>query len=165
MQPNIIVFYGKAGYFTAAQETEGILKKMGGKPETSLLSPGILGVQSTLKPRQVIEELRELYLSDPQSIKASTRWIPVDYTCNTDIKEIKEVIREDINYLIKEEEKYKLDYNEHGLKISAEKEIRNMLSGKIEKERPEKILRIDVFEEVTCITLMRPKDIFEISES
>lgn len=63
--------------------------------------------------------------------------------------------------MIGKEDRIILDYNEHNATLNAKKEIDGMLGGIRDKDHPEKILRVDVFEEGVNVTLMRPKDLFE----
>ncbi len=160
---NLIIYYGDAGFFSAKQEIQNLLNQFGdGKAEQSLIIPGMIQVQTTLKPRTVIEELREKFLSDPDSVKATVKWLPADHTCGTNLQEVKEIIREDISYMITPEDRCMLDYNEHNASIPDCKEtIKTMIKTTFVEDKPDKILRIDIFEEFTAITLMRPKDIFE----
>ncbi|RMD58083.1 hypothetical protein D6825_02025 [Candidatus Woesearchaeota archaeon] len=160
---NLIVEYGDAGYFSARQEIAEIIRTLGDdKAEVELLCPGHLGVKTKLNPRAIIEEIVDQYVRNPESISAMKKIIPVDNWCKTDISQIRSIIREDIKYMLSEKDKYNLSINTHTDSVNAEdleREIRSIIKAE-ESDMPEKILRIDAFDNGVAITLMRPKDLF-----
>ena len=164
MEPNLIVHYGSAGYLYTKNEIHNILTKLGDqKEEQELLTPGIIGVQTKLPARKAVEEARELYLTDPDRIIATTMWIPADNWTDTNLDAIKRTIREDIRDFLTQDDTYTIEITEHNSPVASEDVIRTitpLLNGKLDYERPKKRLIIELFEKKTMITLALQKDVF-----
>ncbi len=165
MDPNLIVSYSSSGgYMSGKSEIQNLLTKLGDqKAEQELLAPGIIGVATVLKSRDVIEELRELSASDPESIKFTTKWIPADFWCEATVESIKNTIKEEIKDLILADDQYMLEILPHRTSLKPEsiiEALRPWIRGKINIERPQKIVRIELFDNKASITLLKPKDLF-----
>lgn len=165
MDPNLIVSYSSsAGYMSGKSEIQNLLTKLGDqKANQELLAPGIIGVATVLKARDVVEELREFAASDPESIKCTTKWVPADYWCDANVETIKSLVKEEIKDLILPEDQYLLEILPHRTVLKSEQiigSIKPWLKGKINIDRPQKILRIELFDNKASITLLKPKDIF-----
>lgn len=164
MDPNLIVSYSSSGgYMSGKSEIQNLLTKLGDqKAEQELLAPGIIGVATVLKSRDVVEEIKELSINDPESIKFTTKWVPADFWCTASVDSIKTTVKEEIKDLILADDQYMLEILPHRTSLKPESIIdalRPLLKGKINVERPQKILRIELFDKVS-ITLLKPKDIF-----
>jgi len=165
MDPNLIISYSSsAGYMSGKSEIQDLLTTLGDqKANQELLAPGIIGVATVLKSRDVIEELREFAANDPESIKCTTKWVPADFWCDANVEAIKSLVKEEIKDLILPEDQYMLEILPHRTSLKPESIIdalRPWLKGKISVERPQKILRIELFDNKASITLLKPKDIF-----
>ncbi|PIN74715.1 hypothetical protein COV18_05845 [Candidatus Woesearchaeota archaeon CG10_big_fil_rev_8_21_14_0_10_37_12] len=165
MEPNLLVKYSsQSGYLTGRSEVHGIINRLGDKnSEQELLAPGIMAVQTELKARKVTEELRDMYATDPDSIRHTTLWLPVDNWCDASEIAIRKSLEEDIKPLFTESDQYRIEIYCHKGELTAEKLKRLVLlflKGTINEENPQKILRMDLFLENVAITVMRPKDIF-----
>lgn len=158
-----VSYDSNAGYFAAKNEIVQILRAAGDqKAEAELLAPGLLLVKTTIISRKVTEELHERYVNDPESIKATLQWIPVDFLCAPNLADIKSTVREELNFLIIPKDTYKLTIQSVNPKIS-EKEIRSaalgILRGK-EDETAQHEIRIEVYNEQAFVSYLRNKDIF-----
>lgn len=158
MEQAIILKYGEAGYFSAKREAHTILSKLGDlKSDEELFSPGFLLIKTVLKPREVVENARELFLSDPQVFNSTILWVPVDYLCSID--EIPEIIKEDIAPLISDDE-YALDIIGRADLLD---KIVPLIKGK-PSYSAQKILRVQISNNSAAISFLKPNDIFRISE-
>jgi len=164
MDPNLIASYSSSGgYLAGKNEIHAILTKLGDqKSGQELLVPGIIGISTVLKSRDVIEELRELAASDPDSIKFTLKWVPADYWCDATLDAIKTTFKEEIKDLILADDQYVIEILPHRTSLKTEQildAIKPWLRGKI-SEHPQKILRIELFDKRATVTLLKPKDIF-----
>lgn len=164
MDPNLIVSYSSsAGYLAGKNEIHAILTKLGDqKSQPELLVPGVIGVSTVLKSRDVVEELRDMIVNDPDFIKCTLKWLPADNWCDATIESIKNTIKEEIKDLMVADDQYIIEILPHRTSLKQEDilaAINPWLKGKI-SDRPIKILRIELFDKKAAITLLKPKDIF-----
>jgi tRNA(Ser,Leu) C12 N-acetylase TAN1 len=167
MDPNIIVSYSSsAGYLASKNEIHAILTKLGDqKGQFDLLVPGVIGVSTVMKSRDVVEELREMIINDPDAIKCTLKWVPADNWCEASMEGIKNCVKEEIKDLMVADDQYTIEILPHRTSLKPGEilaAIKPWLKGKI-SDRPMKILRIELFDKRAAITLLKPKDVFSRS--
>ena len=167
MEPNLLVSYdSKAGYMIGRNEVQNILTKLGDqKAKMELLVPGIIGVSTELKNRDVIEEVKDIFAGDPESINATLKWVPVDFWCDATLDKIKEVVKEEIKDSISSNDQYQIDIIKHRSELNKEQIIEAvapLIRGKVNLDHPQKIIRIELFDKKATVTLLTPKDIFSV---
>ena len=167
MKPNLLVSYDpRAGYISGKNEVQNILTKFGDqKAEKELLVPGIIGVETELAARDVVEDVRELYMADPSSVNSTVKWVPVDSWCAASIDEVKKIVQDDIKELIKEHDLFAIDVVKHKSELHREEVIEAiapLLKGKVELDHPQKVIRIELFDKTASVTLLKPKDVFSV---
>jgi len=167
MEPNLLVSYDpKGGYLAGKNEIHNILTKLGDqKSDQTLMVPGIIGVSTSLKARDVVEEVRELFVSEPLSLNFTLKWVPADYWCDATLDTIKSVVKEDIKDLFLPDDQYAIDVVKHKSELHREDIIQTiapLLKGKVNLDYPQKILRIELFDKRASVSLLKPKDIFSV---
>jgi tRNA(Ser,Leu) C12 N-acetylase TAN1 len=168
MAPNLLVSYDpKAGYMTGRNEVQRILAKFGDqKAQMELLVPGIIGVSTSLKNRDVIEEVKEMFAGDPLSIESTLKWVPCDFWCEGTIEGIKSAVKEEIKDLITSDDQYAIDVAKHRSELHTKEVIEAvapLIRGKVNLDYPQKIIRIELFDKKATITLLTSKDIFSVA--
>ncbi len=167
MDPNILVSYDpKGGYMSGKGEIHNILTRLGDqKSDQELLVPGIIGVKTKLDAREVVEEVRETYAGDPNSLSFTVKWVPADYWCDATLDSIKAMVKEEIKDMFMADDVYAIDVVKHRCELHREQVIEAVapfLKGKVNLDFPQKILRIELFDNRASITLLKPKDIFSV---
>ncbi|RLE46139.1 hypothetical protein DRJ22_02705 [Candidatus Woesearchaeota archaeon] len=167
-EANLLVFYdSKAGYLAAKNEVQTILTKLGDqKSEEELLESGIIAVKTELRNRKVIEEVRDIFVSNPLSINSTLKWVPIDYWCNPTLKDIISTVKEEIASLITEKDRFAIEVEKHESNLN-KKEMQNkiaeLIKGKPDSDYPDKTIRIDLFKERVGITLLGKHDVFSLA--
>ena len=161
---NLLVSYGKKGYFSSLQEIERLLKKIGDdKPRTEKAEEdNEILVKTELKTRELISELNELAFKEPSLFGATTKWIPVDNICPANIIDIKNTVR-DIKTQIQNNETWNLEIEKRKSNLNVEKlkeEIERLFDQQKSSEHPEKILRIEILGSIAGVSILRKKDVF-----
>jgi tRNA(Ser,Leu) C12 N-acetylase TAN1 len=169
MEPNLLVSYDpKAGYLGGKNEIHNVLTKLGDqKSEQELLVPGIIGVRTRLVARDVVEEVREMYAGDPNSLNATVKWVPADYWCEATLDAIKSLVKEEIKDLFVADDLFAVEVVKHRSELHKEQiieAIAPLLKGKVNLDFPKKILRIELFDKRASITLLKPKDVFSVAK-
>lgn len=152
-----------AGYLSAKNEIVQILRSLGDqKGEVELLMPGMVLVKTSLVARKVTEELRERYVNDPESIKATLSWIPVDFVCPPTLSDIKSTIREELKFMITPSDTYTIGIICPTKKMD-EKEIiqaiQGTLSGK-ENETAQHEIHVEVYDSYALLSYVKKMDVF-----
>ncbi len=165
MDINVIVKYrSSAGFMTAKAEIQDILTRQGDqKAEMELLAPGVIGVASKLKNRDIVENTREAYVEDPDSLKATTEWIPVDAWCAVD--RILPFAREELQASFFDNDRVLVEVIVHRGSAKAEeikKSLLSLVKGVIYDVNPSKVLRVDIADNNAGVTLMKPNDVLRI---
>ncbi len=168
MDPNLLVSYdSKAGYFSGKSEIHNLLVKFGDqKEEMELMVPGIIGVKTKLNARDLIEDLKEMHATDPTSVSFTLKWVPADYWCSADVNSIVNIVKEEIKEMFLADDVYSIEVIMHKSNLDQEKLIQAIapwLKGKINSDHPQKILRIELFDNRASVTLLLPKNIFNIA--
>jgi hypothetical protein len=152
-----------AGYLSAKNEIVQILRSLGDqKGEVELLIPGMVLVKTSLTARKVTEELRERYVNDPESIKATLSWIPIDFVCPPTLADIKSTIREELKFLITPSDNYRIEIICPTKKVN-EKEIMQSIQGTLngkENETAQHEVHIEVYDEYALLSYVRKMDVF-----
>lgn len=164
---NLIVSYDlKGGYLAAKNEVQNILTDLGDqKSEKELLVPGIIGVKTKLKNRRVIEEVREIFVSDPLKLNFAIKWVPIDYWCKPSIEKIANLVKEEIAPLITEKDRFAIEVEKHKSELDRKKiidKIAELIKGKVDLDYPDKTIRIDLFQDKVGITLLGKHDVFSL---
>jgi len=150
-------------------EIHNILTKLGDqKSEQELLVPGIIGVKTKLDAREVVEEVREMFAGDPNSLSFTLRWVPVDYWCDATIDKIKTTIKEEIKDLFTMDDQFLIDVVNHKSGLQKEQIIETLtplLKGTVNPDHPQKIVRIELFDKQASVSLLKPADIFSVIKS
>ena len=167
MDPNLLVSYdSKSGYMSGKSEIHNILTKLGDqKAEMELLVPGIISVKTTLDAREVVEEVREMFAGDPNSLSCTLKWVPVDYWCDATPDQIKATVKEEIKDLFVPDDQYVVDVLAHRSALTSEQIISAivpLLKGKVNLDHPQKVIRIELFDKRACVSLLKPADIFSV---
>ena len=167
---NLLVSYTReGGYFAAKQEIKMLLKKLGEeKPVVAkTIASGIVGVKTSLDSRKVIEEIRELYATNPLEIAFTLKWVPVDNWCSAEMEEMKKVVAQ-IKDEIKPGERWAMEVEKRRFEKYHTQEIIKELAGLIEEkvdlERPDKILRVEIIDGFAGISVLKPREIFSTAK-
>lgn len=147
----------------ARNEIQNLVTKLGDqKASIEILVPGWIGVKTEVDARKIVEELRELFLADPQGIKTLKEIVPHDNWCEASIQKIKQTVNIEATDLFADEDIYKIDVHVKKSDLSPEEikeTVSPMLKGREDENHPQKILRIDVFGQWAAITVLRPQNL------
>lgn len=162
MKPNMLVKYSSsAGFMSAKGELQSVLSRMGDqRAETELLAPGVIGVETELEPRRVVEELHDQFVSNPDLLSATLLWVPVDEW--TDLEKVERVVREDVKPVVGDA-LYRVDVVVHKGDADAEalkSSVAGVVGGRVNEDHPQKVVRIDVVERKAGVSVLKQADVF-----
>jgi len=163
MQANIIIEYKpEAGYLEARKEVERIFEGRDENVIIDLLVPGWIAVKTDLKHKDIIEDIKDRFSMDPQYIKATRRWIPVDYWCT--IETISDTIKEEYGEILTSKDRCFIKIEPHGAEAN-EKDIKAKIGEKVgarlDDSPVDKILRVDIFSKGVALAMVRRHTVFQ----
>ena len=131
---------------------------------------GIAIAHTTLNNREVIRRCHALWREQPQdSFEFALKWVPVDHWCHTDLETIKWLIDHKISAQIGQEQSWGMKvYKRRWQKYHTIEIIEQLapdIDQKVDLDRPDLLLWVDVIGNRTALSLLKPEEIFSIGLS
>lgn len=165
---DLLISYPWGRFFRARAEAIRILKRFGDEnPQVERTSvDGIAIAHTTLDNKEVIRKCKELF-QDDAVFEVATKWVPVDFWCDTDLDVMKKVIEENVRNQIKEDETWGMKVEKRRWQKYHTADIVEHLAPSIERKvnlsNPDKLVRIDVVGRRTAISVLKPGEIFSMT--
>ncbi len=165
---DLLVSYPYRRFGPARREIRRILKRLGDE-HVQVERTGVDGVafvRTALDGREVVRRCRELFQTAP-TFEFAIKWVPVDYWCDTDLDAMRKLIEEKIRGQIDANETWGMKVERRGWPLYHTAEIIARLAAAIDRrvdlDRPDKLVRIDIVGRQTAISVLRPGDIFSVT--
>jgi len=166
---NLLVSCFLGAYKGTVEEIVRLLRAFGdGEPLVRrTLAEGIVGVKTCLDPRMVVSELRRLFYEDPAAFQYTLKWVPVDLWTHSDLESMKEAVTE-LGKKIGAEETWRMTvekrrYTQHR-KIEIIRELAEFIDKKVNLEKSDKILRVDILGKYVGMSLLKPQETFSTTK-
>jgi tRNA(Ser,Leu) C12 N-acetylase TAN1 len=130
------------------------------------LAQGIIGVKTILNPKKLLNNFKNFH--DGQFVFEYTlKWMPVNVWAFSDIEYMKEVVaglRDKIQLderlrITLEKRRYTLYY-----KIDVIRELAELIDEKVDLEKPDKILRVNIIGKYAGTSVLSPCDVFSTTK-
>ena len=149
-------------------EIQKILNDFGDdEPKVSITNmPGILTIESNLKPLDIIQKLRELIIDEPWAIRYCQRIIPIQGDCQANINEITDEILKNIG-AIKIDDSYRITIEKRNSNISSEQIISNIaknISNKVSLNNPDWIFLVEIIGEQAGVSVIPNNAILSVEK-
>jgi tRNA acetyltransferase TAN1 len=166
---NLLVSYSWGVYGRAKREIVQVLETLGdeGPVVKRTIAEGIIGVKTSLDSREVVRGLQRLFNEDPFVLQYTLKWVPVDLWTLSDMDSLKEAVRK-LKNGIREGERWRMTvekrrYSQHH-KIEIIRELADLIEEKVDLEKPEKILRVDIIGRYAGISILTPQEVFSVAK-
>ena len=165
---NLLVTTTRGNEDNACSEVWYLLKEIGDeKAEVDRTGvSGLIAVKTSLNPFDVITKFREILKERPYEFRYSLRIIPIEKVVKTRVEEIQKAA-EELASKIGENETFRITVEKRFTEIST-RDVIEAAASKIERkvnlERPDKILLIEIIGGLTGISVIRPDDIISVSK-
>jgi len=165
---NLLVTTTRGNEDNACSEVWYLLKEIGDeKAEVDRTGvSGLIAVKTSLNPFEVITKFREILKERPYEFRYSLRIIPIEKVVKTRVEEIQKAA-EELASKIGENETFRITVEKRFTEIST-RDVIEAAASKIERkvnlERPDKILLIEIIGGLTGISVIRPEDIISVSK-
>ena len=165
---NLLVTTTRGNEDNACSEIWYLLKEIGDeKAEVDKTGvSGLIAAKTNIDPFEVIAKFREILKERPYEFRYSLRIIPIERVVKTRLEEIAKVA-EELAPRIGENETFRITVEKRFTEIST-KDVIEAAASKIERkvnlEKPDKILLIEIVGGFTGISLIKPEDIISVSK-
>ena len=152
----------------ANEEISRILKEFGDQePKVTITNlPGILTARTSLDPINIIEKIRDKILDEPWSIRYCFRIIPIQNSCQTNVREIVDKIQNMIGVL-KPHESYRITIEKRNSKILSDElisEIAKNIPNKVCLDNPDWVILIEIIGDKTGVSVLRNNTILSVEK-
>jgi len=161
---NLLVSCSWGVYRKAKKEILQVLGLLGDKQPfvKPTLAQGIIGVKTSLNPKQVVRELQRLFNDGQIAFEYTLKWVPVELWTSSGIESMKEAVvrlRDKIQpgdrwRITLEKRRYTLYH-----KVDIVQKLAESIYEKVDLEKPDKILRVDIIGKYAGISVLSPHDI------
>jgi tRNA acetyltransferase TAN1 len=166
---NLLVSCGWGVSRGAIYESKRILYKMGDEDPKirRTIAQGILGIKTKLNPREVIAKLREAYSEDRHIMQETLKWVPIDIWTTSDLPSMQKAVQS-LAGEIGENETWRMTVEKRRYTLYHIAEIIQNLAAavprKVNLEKPDKILRIDIIGKYAGLSILKPNEIFSTAK-
>ncbi|MCW4007288.1 MAG: THUMP domain-containing protein [Candidatus Bathyarchaeota archaeon] len=125
---------------------------------------GLIAAKTVFNPSVAIEKLRAILQEQPYKFRYTLRVIPVEKVVRTDLDEVKRVAAE-LSLRIDADETFRVTVEKRFTSIHASDFIKAAAEGitrRVDLEKPDKILLIEVVGGFTGLSLIKPSDILTV---
>ncbi len=166
---NLLVSCSWGAYRKAKKEILQVLELLGDtqpfvKPT---LAHGIIGVKTGLNPKQVVRELQGLFNDGRFVFEYTLKWVPVELWTFSDIESMKEAVAR-LKDKIQPAERWRITLEKRRYtlyhKIDIIRELAELIDEKVDLEKPDKILRVDIIGKYAGISVLSPRDVFSTTK-
>ena len=166
---NLLVSCSWSTYRKAKKGILQVLELLGDKQPfvKPTLAQGIIGVKTSSNPKQVVRELQRLFNDEQFVFDYTLKWVPVDLWTFSDIESMKKVVA-DLRDKIQPGERWHITLEKRRYtlyhKIDIIRELAQLIDEKVDLEKPDKILRVDIIGKYAGISVLSPRDIFSTTK-
>lgn len=166
---NLLISYSPGFYAMARDEVREVLESLGASHPliSRTLAKGIMGVKTSLDPRQVIQGVRKIFEENPWRLRFTLKWISIDAWTSSDIEAMGGKVKE-LKDRISKGEKWRMTvekrrYTKHH-KIEIIEAIADLIDEKVDLENPDKILLLEIIGQYAGISILKPEEIFSTTK-
>jgi tRNA acetyltransferase TAN1 len=166
---NIIVCCIRNRERNAVLEVEDLIGNVVGDNSAEAEVTGIRSLvvaRTSLRPREAIEKLRISAIEDPWRFQYTLKYIPIDVAVPTELKSIVDASKTIVPRILKGETFRVTCSRRHSQLRCSEiiKAVAALIDRKVDLEKPDKVLQIEILGERTGLAVLEDQDVFSLSK-
>ncbi|RLI42889.1 hypothetical protein DRO69_09900 [Candidatus Bathyarchaeota archaeon] len=167
---NLLVSYSWGAYREAKDEILRILRMLNDENPIvkRTVAMGIMGVKTSLDPREVVHKLRGMFNKDPFILQQTMKWVPVDLWTHSDINSMRDAVKV-LRSRIQAGEKWRITVEKRRYtryhKIEIITALAELIDEEVDLENPDKILRVDIIGRYAGLSILKPQDVFSVAKA
>ena len=166
---NLLVSCPWSAYRKAKKEILQVLGLLGDEQPfvKPTLAQGIIGVKTSLNPKQVAKELQKLFNDGQFVFEYTLKWVPVDVWTFSEIESMKKTVA-GLRDRIQLGERWRVTLEKRRYtvyhKIDIIRELAELIDERVDLEKPDKILRVDIIGRYAGISVLSPCHVFSTTK-
>jgi tRNA(Ser,Leu) C12 N-acetylase TAN1 len=166
---NLLVSCSWGAYIRAKGEILHILRMLDDESPVvkHTVAKGIIGVKTSLEPRDIVHRLRRMFNKDPFILQQTTKWVPVDLWTYSTLNSMRDAVKA-LRNKIRAGEKWRMTMEKRRYtrysKIEIITALAELIDEKVDLKTPDKIIRVDIIGRYTGFSILTPRDIFSASK-
>lgn len=124
---------------------------------------GLITAFTNISEFEIIKKTKEILDKDPYFFKYVLKIVPIQYICETNLKDIIAVVKENLSQYIVENDSFRITLNRRKNKLLKRKPliegVANLLNNPVDLENPDKIIRIELLDTICGISFLEKGDI------
>ncbi|MHA2281060.1 MAG: THUMP domain-containing protein [Promethearchaeota archaeon] len=125
--------------------------------------PGLITALTEFDAKNVIQKIRKILQDNPHFFQFILKIIPIDFVCETNTKILTNLIQDHYKTYIKKQDSFKIELKRRKHeKIERNTLIERIAAGihnKVDLEKPDKVIRIEILGNFSGISFLQKKDI------
>lgn len=166
---NILVSCIRDRERNAVLEVEDLIGDVVGDNSVEAKVTGIKSLvvaKTSLEPRETIEELRASAIEDPWRFQYTLKYTPIDAVVPTELKSIVDASKIIIPRILKGET-FRITCSRRNSQLQCTeivKVVAALIDRKVNLEKPDKVLQIEILGEWTGLAVLEDHDVFSLSK-
>lgn len=167
---NILVSCRWGDYWGARREVEGLLKLLGdGGPKVRrTMAEGVIGVETSLNPFEVVQKLRNLIYEKPDLFQYTLKWVPVEVCTSSEVEDMKDALAK-LKDKVLPSERWRMTIEKRRYtklhKIDLIKELAELIEAKVDLKNFDKEVMIQIIGRKAYISVLGRGDVFSIPKA
>jgi tRNA acetyltransferase TAN1 len=124
---------------------------------------GLIAALTSLSTNQVIQKIKSILKQDPNFFQYILKIIPIDFVCETNVNDIKNIIEKNYRKFIKKKESFMIQLKRRKNELIDRDSFIDVIARNIENpvdlKNPDKIIRIEVLGNSCGISFLKHTDI------
>jgi tRNA(Ser,Leu) C12 N-acetylase TAN1 len=132
------------------------------------IARGIIGVRTVLDSRSVVAKLKERVARDPDAVSYVLKLRPVDLWTDPELAALKGAVQQ-LSERIKPGEKWSMEVEKRRFtklhRIEIIEQLAELIDEKVDLEKPNKILTIEILGKSAAVSVLKPEEIFSLHKT
>lgn len=166
---NLLITCARHFEFETQNEIRTILEELGDEHPNILVTrlSGILKVETTIEPFQVVKKIKNMIITEPWSIRYCLRVIPIQVITDTNLESISSKVNSLIG-CIKKDQTYRITVEKRSSNISSDEiisKIASNIQNKVSLEESDWIVLIEILGSEAGIAVLKAEDILSVQKT
>jgi len=166
---NLLITCARHFEFETQNEIRTILEELGDEHPNIVVTrlSGILKVETTIEPFQVVKKIKNMIITEPWSIRYCLRVIPIQVITDTNLESISTKVNSLIGR-IKKDQTYRITVEKRNSNISSDKiisKIANNIQNKVSLEESDWIVLIEILGNEAGVAVLKAEDILSVQKA
>ncbi|MBD3213747.1 MAG: hypothetical protein GF311_14145 [Candidatus Lokiarchaeota archaeon] len=124
---------------------------------------GLITAKTNKNEFEIIEKIKKILAKEPYFFKYVLKIVPIQFVCETDLKQIENIVKENYTNYISNGERFRIKLRRRKNKLIGRKSliesVAKHINNPVDLENPEKIIRIELLKNICGISFLNPGEV------